>query len=46
MWGFFKELDAYKIIYRGIEAFSIDVGHFERFWGFLNTFSKKVEAFV
>jgi hypothetical protein len=41
IWGFWKEFEAFKIIYIDIEAFFINVGHFERFKDFLNMFSKK-----
>jgi hypothetical protein len=43
--GFFKESETFKIIYKDIEAFFINVGPFERFKGFLNIFSKKWRLF-
>jgi hypothetical protein len=45
VWFFQRILGFLKKKFREMEAFSINVGDFGRFLGFLNTFSKKWRLF-
>jgi hypothetical protein len=46
MEGVFKEFEAFLYYLQIHGSFYINGGRFERFLGFLNPFSKDVEAFV